>query len=220
MMQIGPGINSIALLTSLFRHFRFSKKVIVMGHGTRDKDQGQWPGTRDMGPGHGTRDMGPGTGTRDIGPGTGTRDHPQTRQICLWFHVPGPMAMTFSKRLVFEETSFHFWAHVVHIFKNTCPYIWFFLYLHIYGAKRLHIWSEAREWSDSRRGRPGEPRWFSWGATPPNLSRGFGGFRYDFYDQLSVKYYLWQLNETRFAMYNHFEIILSAHFQWNVPQSL
>ena len=52
MMQNGPRIHSKALLTSLFRHFLFFKKVIVMG------PQGpQGPGTGTIG----TRDQGPGT---------------------------------------------------------------------------------------------------------------------------------------------------------------
>ena len=57
MLQNAVLINSKALLTSLFRHFLFFEKIIVMG------PKGPGTGTRD-------RDQGPGTGTRDQGPGT------------------------------------------------------------------------------------------------------------------------------------------------------
>ena len=39
MMHHALKDNSIALMTSLFRHFLFIEKNIVMGHGTRE-DQG------------------------------------------------------------------------------------------------------------------------------------------------------------------------------------
>ena len=55
MMQNAVKNNSKALLTSLFMHFLFFEKIIVMGP---------------KGPGTGTRDQGP--GTRDQGPGTRT----------------------------------------------------------------------------------------------------------------------------------------------------
>ena len=60
MMQNALKIDSIALLTSLFRHFLFFEKIIVMGP---------------KGPGTGTRD-------RDQGPGTGTRDRDQGKTRC------------------------------------------------------------------------------------------------------------------------------------------